>query len=117
MNNHIDKVRSEVDFLRHDNQFKHEYQMVKSNKSIYNFKKSQLFDIHHSGIKNYFVNPKNNYSSNFFNGASSTYIDFEVAKLDSLFHQFILRFSLKNNHSTATATLAPSALMIEKFQY
>ena len=110
----IDKIKSETEFLRHDNQFKHEYQMVKCNKSLYNFKKSQLFDIHHSGIKNYFVNPKNNYSSNPFNGSSSFYIDFEVPKLDSLFHQFVLRFSLKNNHTTANATIMPSALIIEK---
>ena len=112
-NSNSDIIKSQVDFLKHD-VVKHEYQLIKSNKSVFNLKKSQIYNTTHSGIQNYFINPKNNYSSNPFNGSSNFYIDFEVPKLESLFHQFVLRFSVKNNHATATGELMPSPLMIEK---
>lgn len=113
-NNHSDKIKSDVDWLKHDCNVKHDYQLVKSGKSVFNLPKHQIYSTTHNSIQNYFINPKNNYSQNPYGTNSSFYIDFEVAKLDSLFHQFVLRYSLKNTHATATGVLMPSALQIEK---
>ena len=104
---------AKVDFLKLDAN-KHDYMLIKNNKSVYNLRKSQIYNVSHSSIQNYFLNPKNNYPSNPFNGSSNFYIDWELPKLQSLFHQIVLRFSVKNTHSSATGVLMPSPLMIEK---
>ena len=109
-----DIIKDQVPFLRHEVNHKHDYQLIKSGKSVYNFSKKQLYSTTHQNIQNYFINPKNNYSSNPFNGSSSTYIEFDIPKINATFYQFVFRFSLQNTSNNAVASMMPPPLIIEK---
>jgi hypothetical protein len=109
-----DKIKSSVDFLKTDQNYKNEYQLVKANKTILNLKKQQLFNTTHGQVLNYFINPKNGYAEYPFNGSSSFYIDFDVPRgIQHTAYQFVLRFGLRNN-GTADGNLMPSPLIVEK---
>jgi hypothetical protein len=112
--NSTDLIKQQVDFLKHDANHKHDYQLLKNGKSLFNLPKHQIYNTTHSPIQNYFINPKNNYSEKPFNGSSSFYIDFDVPKLDCSFYQFVLRFSLTNLSTTANSLIMASPLIIEK---
>ena len=111
--NNSEKVKSECDFLKHDANLNHDYQLVKSGKSVYNFKKHQLYNTTHNPIQNFFINPKNNYPSKPFGANSNTYIDFELPQIQYTFYQFVLRFRLQNA-GTVTQKLMPSPFIIDR---
>ena len=73
-----DKIKQDIDFLRHDVNLKNDYQLVKSGRSVLNLKKEQLFKTLHGQVLNYFLNCKNNYCEYPFNGSSSFYVDFDI---------------------------------------
>ena len=109
-----DKIKQDVDFLRHDVNLKNEYQLVKSGRSVLNLKKEQLFKTSHGQVLNYFLNCKNNYSEYPFNGSSSFYVDFDIPKgIQHTVYQFILRFAIQNK-GTVDGNIMPSPLIIEK---
>jgi len=112
--NTSDKIKSECDFLRHDAiNSNHDYQLVKSGKSVFNFKKHQLYNTTHNPIQNLFINPKNNYPSKPFGTNSNTYIDFELPHIEYTFYQFVLRFKL-TNIAAGIQALMPSPFMIDR---
>jgi len=104
-------VKSSTDFLKHEN--KKEYNLVKGGKNMYNFSKENLSNISHSPVVDFFINPINTYSERPFNGSSNFYIDFQLPKIEYLYHQFILRFRLTNTSSTLSK-LMPGPLLFEK---
>jgi len=110
-----DKIKRDVDFLKHEANIKHDFQLVKAGKKVLNLPKHQLYSTTHAPIHNYFINPKNGYSANPFNGSSGFYIDFDInSGLNATFYQFILRFTITNLSPGANATVTPAPLMIEK---
>ena len=109
-----DRIKQDVDFLRHDVNLKNDYQLVKSGRSVLNLKKEQLFKTSHGQVLNYFLNCKNNYSEYPFNGSSSFYVDFDIPKgIQHTVYQFILRFAIQNK-GTVDGDVMASPLIIEK---
>ncbi len=93
-NNNSDKIKADVDFLKTDANVKHDYQLVKNGKSVFNLPKHQIYNTTHNPIQNFFINPKNNYSSKPFGANSNTYIDFELPQINYTFYQFVLKFKI-----------------------
>ena len=75
MSGNSDKVKSEVDFLKHESNEKNDYVLMKSGRSVYNLPKNQVYGTTHSQTHDYFVLPKSSNPSTFGN---SFYIDFEI---------------------------------------
>ena len=63
MSNNSDKIKSEVEWLKHD-VIKNDYQIIKSGRSVLNLPKHELYSTSHSSIVNYNINVKNNYPEN-----------------------------------------------------
>ena len=103
-----------IDFLRHDINQHTDYQLVKSNKSIYNLPKHQIYGQHHSTLHDFTINCKNTISNTPFNGSSSWYADFELPSLNYCYHQFVLRFLLTNNSQTNDISILPFPLCIDR---
>ena len=109
-----DKIKSESEFLKFDNNFKNDYVLVKSGKSMFNIKKEQFYNINHNNVVNYNINVKNNYAEFPFNGSTSFFIDFDVPRgVQNSAYQFVLRFALQNKGS-ADSNILPSPLFIDK---
>ena len=81
LDNQSEKIQEQVDFLKHDVNFRNDYTKVPGGKRILNLPKHQYYNTSYSGIQNYFIGYKNGHSTNPFNGSSSFYIDFEIPKL------------------------------------
>ena len=99
-------------FLNFESNNKHDYQLIKSNKKIYNINKKQLYKSTHSRIIDFFIQPKNNYALTPF-GKTQFYIDFDIPKIDYTFYQFVLQFKLFNN-ATLDGKIMPIPLIIDK---
>ena len=112
-NNNSDLIKQSVDFLRHDSNVKYDYQLLKSGRNVFNLPKHQIYNTTHNPIQNFFINPKNNYSSKPFGSNSNTYIDFELPQINYTYHQFVFRFKLLNS-SSSVQTLMPSPFMIDR---
>ena len=114
MSNNSDKIKAEVDFLKTDHNYKNDYTLVKSGKTILNLKKEQFYNINHNQVQNYFITAKNGHAEFPFNGSSGFFIDFDIPRgIQNNIYQFVLRFSLQNKGSIVTTT-RPSPLIIEK---
>jgi hypothetical protein len=109
-----DKIKENVPMLRHDSNYNHDYQLIKAGKNVLNLPKHQVYNTLHRRVENYFINCKNNYSTNPFNTVSSFFLDFDIPKgIHSSAYQFILRYSIQNVGTTDVLVL-PSPLQIEK---
>ena len=108
----IDKVKSHVDFL--SSEVKKEYQMVRGRKKVYNFKKKHIYEnLKHNNIQDFFLVPKNTYSTNPFNN-SGFYLDFTIPQLSHYsFNKFIFYFKVSNNTNNNCYVLIPP-LMIDR---
>ena len=108
-NNNSHKVK-EVEWLKHDvNQ--NEYQMVKSGKNLYNFRKEQIYNQHHSSIHDFTLNPKNSIPEFPFTGNSSWYVDFDLPSLNYHYHQFVLRYKL---YGSIDFQILPAPMIIDR---
>ena len=100
-------------FLNFEVNNKHDYQLIKAGKKVFNINKKQLYKSTHSRIVDFFIQPKNNYALSPF-GKTQFYIDFDIPKIDYTLHQFVLQFKISNYNSSYAANLMPLPLMIEK---
>ena len=112
MSNSSDKIKNDVDFLKHDSNVNHDYVMVKSGKTLLNLPKKQVYATKHAKIDNFFISPLNNYSSTPF--GNYFFIDFQIPRIQYTFYSFVLRFTVTNNAPTASATLLPVSYMLDK---
>ena len=107
------EISKNSSFLNFEANNKHDYQMIKAGKKVYNINKKQLYKSTHSRIVDFFIQPKNNYALAPF-GKTQFYIDFDIPKIDYTLHQFVLQFTISNSHSSTEAKLMPLPLMIDK---
>ena len=112
MSNSSDKIKNDVDFLKHDSNVNHDYVMIKSGKKLLNLHKKQVYATKHAKIDNFFISPQNNYSSTPF--GNYFYVDFQIPRIQYTYYSFVLRFTLKNLSTSATATILPLPFMIDK---
>ncbi len=101
----IDKLKSLSIFLKHDANEDYDYKLIRTGKRVLNIPQNQLYNTKHHNIVEYFLTPNNSYSSNPF--GSSFYIDFDLPKLNSTFHEILLRFKLTNLTGANAITIFP----------
>ena len=106
-----------VDFLKHDLNPHVDHQMVKSNKSLYNFKKKDLYNHHHSTLHDFTINAKNTFADHPFTGSANWYVDFELPSLNYLYDSFVLRYKLSNDVNGNVVQILPSPfhLIMKKY--
>jgi hypothetical protein len=75
-----------VNFLRHDVNLHHNYELIKSGRNVLNLPKEQVYNQHHSSIHDFTLNPKNTIADYPFTGNSNFYVDFELPKLNYCYH-------------------------------
>ena len=103
-----------VNFLRHDVNLHHSYELIKSGKQVLNLPKEQIYNQHHSTIHDFTLNPKNTVPDYPFTGNSSWYVDFELPKLNYCYHQFVLRYKLTSSDNTISYYLLPAPFQIDR---
>ena len=103
-----------VDFLKHDLNPNVDHQMVKSNKSLYNFKKKDLYNHHHSTLHDFTINAKNTFADHPFTGSANWYVDFELPSLNYLYDSFVLRYKLSNDVNGSVVQILPSPFHIDR---
>ena len=108
-------VADKINFLRYIGSKVENYETIRAGKINLNLPVEQIDKTEHTAVKEYFLNSKNNFSSKPFGTGTNFYLDFNIDKVDYTFHQFLLKFTLTNNGSTALNTLL-SPLIVERVQ-
>ena len=85
----IDKIKSTSKFLNHDCNDDCNYKLIKTGKRVLNLPQEQLYNTKHHNIVEYFLRPNNVISQNPF--GTSFYIDFNIPKLNSSFHEIFIK--------------------------
>ena len=102
-----------VDFLKHDLNPFVDHQMIKSNKSLYNLKKKDMYNHHHSSLHDFTLNPKNTFNDHPF-GNANWYVDFELPSLNYLYDSFVLRYKLNNDVNSNNISILPYPFHIDR---
>jgi len=108
-----DKVKSSVDFLKHDTNLHHDYQLIRNNKKVYNFEKKKIYSTTHSTKHDFMLIPKNNIPDKPWTG-STWYADFELPRFNYSISEFVLTFRLVNYNYNNLAYCLNNASLIDR---